>query len=184
MKQLFIIIALVTAFHTSSFAQYENEKIKIGQKAPELRFANPAGDTLQLSKINRKRIVLLDFWASWCGPCRRGNPRLVQLYEKYKDKKFKGAKKGFTIVSVSLDKDSSSWVQAIAADKLGWPYHMTALGGWKSAAAAIYGVQFIPQAFLLDTDGKVMRKYMTAEEAEADIEKLSNGEKLEIIEGK
>jgi thiol-disulfide isomerase/thioredoxin len=115
---------------------------------------------------------LLDFWASWCGPCRRSSPQLVALYEKFKDKKFKGAKNGFTIVSVSLDQEKEKWVKAISDDHYSWPYHMSDLGGWQSKPADIYGVQFIPQAFLISPEGKILGKYMLADQAEADIEKL------------
>src|SRR5690606_10613692 len=104
MKKLFTIIAI--CFSTVSLAQFtENTLIEIGQKAADLKYKNPEGKEIQLSKINKGRYVLLDFWASWCRPCRSGNPRLVAIYNKYKDAKFKNAPKGFTIVSVSLDKN-------------------------------------------------------------------------------
>ena len=86
--------------------------------------------------------------------------------------KFKVAKKGFTVLSVSLDQDKDAWVKAISNDKLAWEYHMSDLGGWQSKAAAAYGVGFIPQTFLVGADGKVIGKYMNAEAAEADLKKL------------
>jgi hypothetical protein len=100
------------------------------------------------------------------------NPRLVELYNKYKDAKFKDAKKGFTIVSVSLDKTKEAWQKAVTKDGLVWEYHMSDLGFWNSKAAELYGVQFIPQAFLLGPDGKVIAKYTSTEAAAADLEKL------------
>jgi len=172
MKKLFATLLLAAGMATAAQAQYSNEYIKLGQKAPELEFKNPAGETLKLSDLNKGRIILLDFWASWCGPCRRANPNLVALYDRYKDKSFKGAKKGFTIVSVSLDQNKEAWVQAISNDKLAWPFHMSDLGGWQSKPAEIYGVQFVPQAFLVSADGKIIGKYMTSEAAEADLQKL------------
>jgi len=173
MRQLFIALLLSCGITTLSYGQYENMKIKVGQTAPELSSPNPAGETLQLTKIAKDHVVLLDFWASWCRPCRGANPKLVAIYNKYKDQKFKSAKKGFTIVSVSLDQNKDAWVKAINDDKLEWPFHMSDLGAWDSKNAEIYGVQFIPQAFLVGPDGKIIGMYNMAEEAEADLAKLA-----------
>lgn len=173
MKKILSTLLFCTAFGIAAHAQYSNEKIQVGQKAPELSFDDPSGKTLVLSEINKGRVVLLDFWASWCGPCRRSNPALVKLYNDYKKKSFKSAKNGFTVVSVSLDKAKDAWIQAIQADKLEWPYHMSDLGAWQSKAAEIYGIQYVPQAFLIGADGKILAKYMSAEEAVADLNKLA-----------
>ncbi len=171
MKQVLILLAACLLGY-NSFAQYANQKIEVGQKAPELSFSGPDGKNVRLSKINNKRIVLIDFWASWCRPCRMANPGLVKFYEEYKDKKYKDAKKGFTVLSVSLDKDADKWKQAIQDDNLRWPYHMSDLGGWQSEAGAIYGVQFVPQCFLVDGNGTIIGKYSRAEDCEADLKKL------------
>lgn len=160
----------VTTF--TAQAQDENTKVKVGQSAPDISYPNLTGQTLKLSEINKGRVVLLDFWASWCRPCRAANPGLVRMYEKYKGKKFKNAKKGFTIVSVSLDKFKEAWEKAVTEDKLSWEFHMSDLGYWDSKPAAVYGVQYIPQAFLIGPDGKIVGKYNLAEEAAGDIEKL------------
>jgi thiol-disulfide isomerase/thioredoxin len=176
MKKLFTVLFLACGLSYAVSAQdYSNQTIVMGQKAPELAFTNPAGGVLELSDINKKRIVLIDFWASWCRPCRMANPRLVEMYEKYKDKKFKGAKRGFTILSVSLDQNKEAWINAIQKDNLTWPYHISDLGAWNSKAAQIYGIQFVPQAFLVDADGKIIGKYNMAEQAAADLEKLLAG---------
>ncbi len=172
MKKIISTLLFCTAISFAANAQYENTKIQVGQKAPELSFDDPAGKKLVLSEISKGRVILLDFWASWCGPCRRSNPALVKLYNDYKKKSFKGAKNGFTVVSVSLDKAKESWTQAIAADKLEWPYHMSDLMAWQSKAAEIYGIQYVPQAFLIGADGKILAKYMSAEEAVGDLNKL------------
>jgi thiol-disulfide isomerase/thioredoxin len=171
MKQLLFSIALI-CISTFASAQYSNTKIQVGQKAPELAYADTSGNIVQLSDINKKRIVLIDFWASWCGPCRGANPGVVKMYNEYSKKKFKKAKKGFTVLSVSLDQQSAAWRNAIIADKLPWPYHMSDLKGWSSEAAAIYGVGYIPQCFLVDASGMVIGKYNKAEDAIADLQKL------------
>ncbi len=176
MKKLLATLALSVAVICSASAQYENTKIKIGQKAPNLSFNSPEGKKITLSEVNKGRYVLVDFWASWCGPCRRSNPGLVRMYNDFSKKKFKGAKNGFTVVSVSMDKNKDAWMQAIKQDGLSWPYHMSDLVDWntgKCEPANAYGIQYIPQAFLLDPSGNVLGKYMTAEEAEKDIMKYA-----------
>jgi thiol-disulfide isomerase/thioredoxin len=172
MKKIIAGLALLLSVSLSASAQeYSNTKIKVGEKAPELAYPNPAGEMLKLSEIAKGRYVLLEFWASWCGPCRRSSPDLVALYNKYKDESFEGAKKGFTVVSISLDQNKEAWAAAIAADHLDWPYHLSDLGAWKSKPAEIYGVQYIPQAFLIGPDGKVVNKYNFATLAAEDLDK-------------
>ncbi len=173
MRKIAALLALSIASFSAVNAQ-QNDKMQIGQKAPDLAFNSPEGKAIKLSEAGKGRVVLLDFWASWCGPCRRSSPSLVALYEKYKGKKFKGAKNGFTIVSVSLDQNKDAWMKAIADDHYSWPDHMSDLGGWQSKAAEIYGIQFIPQAFLISADGKILGKYMLADQADADIAKLAS----------
>ncbi len=172
MKKLITTLVLAAGIIFSASAQYENTTIKVGMKAPELAFPNPEGKALKLSEINKGRYVLIDFWASWCGPCRMSNPGLVAMYNEFSSKKFKDAKNGFTIVNVSLDKDKEAWVAAIKKDNLSWPYHMSDLGFWNSKAAAIYGIQFVPQAFLVDPSGKVVGMYNRSEEAKGDLQKF------------
>lgn len=103
---------------------------------------------MKLSDL-RGQVVLIDFWASWCGPCRAENPNVVKNYQKYKDA-------GFTVMSVSLDSNKDKWLAAIAADQLIWPNHVSDLGGWKSKAAQLYGVHSIPFTVLIDKEGKVI----------------------------
>lgn len=165
------MLALLMGLFFTASAQYENQFIKLGQPAPELSFPSPEGKAMKLSEINKGRYVILDFWASWCGPCRQANPGLVNMYNEYSKKKFKGAKKGFTVVSVSLDQNKDSWINAIKKDGLIWEYHMSDLKQWQSEAAQKYGLQYIPQCFLLDPNGKVIGKYSRAEEAKEELMK-------------
>ena len=146
-----------------------NEKIKVGEQAPDIALENPKGKTMKLSDYKGK-VVLLDFWASWCGPCRKANPHVVEVYDKYKAD-------GFTVFSVSLDgldsrtkqrftsedqismqmdRSKEAWLKAIETDNLKWEAHVSDLKKWESAAAATYGVRSIPKTFLIDREGKII----------------------------
>ena len=143
---------------------------RIGDQAPELSFYNTdSTKVLALSSL-RGKYVLVDFWASWCGPCRRENPSLVRSYEKYSKAKFKSGK-GFTIYSVSLDKDRASWKKAITQDKLSWPQHVSDLKAWSSAGARLYGVTSIPMNFLLDPNGIIVAKNLRGTQLDQALDK-------------
>lgn len=131
-----------------SQAQQAAEAIGIGKAAPEIDLKDPNGKSIKLSSLKGK-VVLLDFWASWCGPCRMEMPNVVAAYNKYNAK-------GFTVYSVSLDKDAAAWKNSI--NKLGmiWENHVSDLKWWQCEAAVKYGIQGIPAAFLLDKDGIIV----------------------------
>lgn len=131
--------------------------LNVGNIAPELKFKNPQGKEIALSSLKGK-IVLIDFWASWCGPCRQENPNVVRVYSKYKDTNFGKHAKGFTVYSVSLDNNINSWVNAIARDGLIWENHVSDLGHWNSQGAAIYRINSIPSGFLIDENGIIVAK--------------------------
>ena len=133
----------------------EQKKTAIGALAPDFTMNDTEGKPVQLSSLKGK-IVLVDFWASWCGPCRQENPNVVKLYQQYHGK-------GFEILGVSLDKTKEDWLKAIKDDNLTW-IHVSDLQFWQNAAARLYGVNAIPQSFLLDKDGKIIGKGLRGEQ--------------------
>lgn len=137
--------------------------VSLGKKAPDFEAANPEGKTIKLSDHFGK-YLLLDFWASWCGPCRRENPNLVKAYQKYHEK-------GFDIFAVSLDKSKEAWLKGIKDDNLSWN-HVSDLAFWNSAAAKLYGVRAIPSNVLIDPNGVIIARNLTGEDLDKKLEEL------------
>jgi peroxiredoxin len=147
----------------NSYNQYK--RVNSGsQIAPEISLNNPDGKEIKLSSL-RGQYVLIDFWASWCAPCRKELPNVVKLYNQYKSK-------GFTVYSVSLDKDISAWKKAIQDDNLSWSNHVSDLLGWESELPTLYGFQGIPHTVLIDKEGKIIESGLRGESLEQKLKEL------------
>jgi len=155
-KKYFIWILILLPFWCNA--------LDIGNEAPEIILQNTQGKEMSLSSLKGK-VVLVDFWASWCHPCREANPILVETYLKYHHK-------GFEIVSVSLDEDKKHWVDAISKDKLPWKNHVSDLKGWESKTVKDYHVEALPTSFLLDRNGKIVALDPYAEDLELELEDI------------
>ena len=142
--------------------------LNLGNKAPEIVMNSPTGKSIALSSLQGK-LVLIDFWASWCGPCRGENPAVVAAYNKYHALNFKNGN-GFDIYSVSLDQNQAAWVKAIEKDKLAWPSHVCDFFYWQSPVAQQYQIQGIPYNFLINKDGIIIAKNLRGDMLEKTLE--------------
>jgi peroxiredoxin len=140
-----------------------NVGLEIGNIAPDFTLKTPDDKSVSLTSL-RGKVVLIDFWAAWCRPCRMENPNVVKAYQTYRAK-------GFDILGVSLDEDKEKWMKAIAQDKLTWT-QVSDLKGWESDVARLYGVNGIPMNFLLDKDGKIIAKNLRGTQLEQTLDKV------------
>lgn len=161
------IFTLALATLLLSFTPNIAEELTV---APEISLQNPNGEVLNLSSLQGD-VVLIDFWASWCKPCRARHPELVSVYSKFKDQEFANGA-SFQIFSVSLDRDKARWEKAIEQDGLTWSNHVSDLKGWDSAAAKAYGVRSIPHNVLLNAKGEIIAQGLHGAELEAALKSL------------
>ena len=162
MKKIFFVLILLSSVLVIS------AQVKKGTPAPEISLPDISGQTVSLSSL-KGTVVLIDFWASWCGPCRKNNPNLLALYEKFKDK-------GFEILGVSVDKNNSDWKSAIAKDGLSWKQVIDNTG-WNSQITIDYGVEAIPASFLIDKKGLVRGINLEGRELDGMVKKLLKDDK-------
>ena len=160
--------ALIGQWPNDDFVKHLDSRLKDvllpGMEAPDIVMSDPKGVERKLSDL-RGKVVLIDFWASWCRPCRMENPNVVRLYSLYHDK-------GFEIFSVSLDKEYASWVKAIEDDHLSWPNHVSDLKYWSSAAGRLYGISSIPSTVLVGPDGKILARNLRGQELEQKLNEI------------
>ena len=159
---------LIGRYPTNDFVLHLDQKLRStivnGMEAPDIVMADTTGAMRRLSDL-RGKVVLIDFWASWCGPCRAENPNVVRMYQKYHDL-------GFEIFSVSLDNNRAKWVDAIRKDGLVWPNHVSDLRGWSSAAGKLYGISSIPSTVLVAPDGTVLARNLRGPQLEQKLKEI------------
>ena len=167
MYKLFTItlFALLNILHVSA------QKLDVGDSAPELRLINADGEEVTLSSL-KGQIVFIDFWASWCAPCRRENPKIAELINEYADSEFKNAS-GFKVYSVSLDQSKRSWLKALEADKLTYPTSVTDLDGFKGSAAKTYNIRRIPTSYLIDSNGEIIAVNINGDQLASRLKKMA-----------
>lgn len=172
MRQVFIIITLLLCMATSKLVAQSNASnigLAIGNEAPEIKLPNPKGDTIALSSLQGK-IVLIDFWASWCAPCLKEQPGLRSLYKKYTQSAFVNAN-GFEIYSISLDSKKTEWANAIKKFKMNWA-QVSDLKFWNSGAANLYNVEEIPFNILIDGNGIIVARDLHGEDLNKELLRL------------
>lgn len=161
---------LVKTWPENEFVKYLGSRLNSillpGSEAPDIALPGPDGAIRRLSDL-RGSIVLIDFWASWCRPCRMENPNVTRLYNLYHNK-------GFEIFSVSLDYTREAWLKAIDDDHLVWPNHVSDLRGWSSAGGKLYGIQSIPATVLVDRNGNILARNLRGQELENKLKEIFN----------
>lgn len=149
---------------------YDEGIVGVGEQAPEISMMNQEGQMTNLSDL-RGNVVLVDFWASWCGPCRKIRPEIVKIYNEFHDSDFKSAD-NFEVFSVSLDSNKESWKKAISSEKMTWDNHVCDFKKWNSEAAKTYGIKGIPFNVLLDENGIVLGKNLSPDQIKRTLRSL------------
>jgi len=174
--KLGIAVTLVFLFTSSLFGQKKVnlEGIEVGDFSPAIELPTDSGEEFNLSQL-RGKLVLINFWASWCAPCRKKSPELLEIYSKYQDKDFKNGEKGFEILNVSLDRNELAWKNSIEKDNVGDFVNVGDMKGWESATAKTYNVSRIPSSVLLDGEGKIIATNLSTQDLKKKLKRMKNG---------
>lgn len=175
-KSVTIIITLFFLLANNLVAQKKSnlEGIEVGKMAPEIELPTADGDDFKLSQLKDK-IVLINFGASWCAPCRKKSPELIEVFNKYRDTDFDDGEKGFEIVSVSLDRNEIAWKNSIAKDGTGGFLNVGDMNGWKCSAAVTYNIKSIPSSVLLNGQGKIIAINLSPQDLKKKLKRMKKG---------
>lgn len=175
-KSVSIIFIFFFFLTTALFAQKKAnlEGIEVGTMAPEIELPTVDGENFKLSQLKGK-VVLVNFWASWCAPCRKKAPELREVFNTYENTNFDNGEKGFEIVSVSLDRNEAGWKNSIKKDSIGDFLNVGDMKGWKSKAAETYNIKSIPSSVLLDGEGEIIAINLSSQDLSKKLKRLKNG---------
>ena len=173
---LLVIISLSFLFTSGLLAQKKEnlEGIEVGMMAPDIELPNIDGEDIKLAQL-RGKIVLINFWAAWCAPCRKKAPALREILNTYKNTEFDDGETGFEIFSVSLDKNEISWKNSVAKDSIGDFVNVGDMKAWKSQAAIDYSIKKIPTSILVDGKGKIIAINLKTKDLSKKLKRLENG---------